>query len=747
MRSQGRVGRHVLPALMAAVVLPTTLGVGTVSAAAPPPPYDPVLAQGFRTPATTEVLVVERGVPVTLSVPGGAEIVFEPPAGQACGELGCPRPAVSWQRERGFGPGIAFLEGCTAQAITCTVSYAPPFIGDLAEEYQLIYVEEYLGIQPTGNSRLYALYTPPTVYRVLVDAVDTRGAAVRIPSGSVAYAVREGTNPTQADCDTTDWVQAALASATFPLPDCTTLTAGGDRFGGVLPNDSGTWTVVGAPRGDAGAPLLSRPSPYRRSTVTPHDDDIVTTIVAERRPGLAIEVRPETTVMDLGTTQIVDVIVAAAGGDAGALEGLTFEDAGVLALTGEDAALEVVGISEEAPAGGFSLGIGEQRVFSVELRAVGLGEGAVRASIGGTDDLGQALRVDQGGPILVEYAEVDGAEAPPAPVIVRALDGGETGPDILEGSVEGAPDTTVTVSLAASPVGADETCSQLMDGDGVNALGSFPVTIDAEGIGRFTRDGPLEPGTHVYGITVVGPAVSAVGACTRVAEAIPSVSIEDAEVTEGSGKGGRTSLTFTVRLSGPAESPVRVDVTSADGTARAPGDYEPLAATTVDLSPGEVMKTVSVDVVRDALDEPDEELGLSLSSPVGVTIASGTATGTIVNDDGDAAPSTELDLRGRWEFVPIPAIPGASAWIDVKTWDAEKGTLSGTITVGLRGRTVVQKMTGRLKGDRLTIAWESARGSGTLVTRGGRPSVTITGKDDTGAPIKGRMTLTAPRGG
>ena len=136
---------------------------------------------------------------------------------------------------------------------------------------------------------------------------------------------------------------------------------------------------------------------------------------------------------------------------------------------------------------------------------MGLGEGAVRAAIGGTDDLGQALRVDQGGPILVEYAEVDGAEAPPAPVIVRALDAGAAGPDVIEGTVEGTPDTTVTVSLATSPVGGDETCSQLMAGDGVTGLGSFPVTIDAEGVGRFTRDGPLEPGTHVYGITAVRP--------------------------------------------------------------------------------------------------------------------------------------------------------------------------------------------------------------------------------------------------
>ena len=767
MGSPRSVGRRIVSALASVLVALAMVGPFPATAAAPPPPLDPCLSGGsfllgdpacrpyepevgnnFGRIAGIEVLTVERGQPVNLSAPNGASIDFDPPPNQVCGERGCPRTFVMWRRGFSFHHGIGFTEGCTGFEITCTVVYAPPLIGDTGEEYQAVFAEEYLGWTPTGNSRMFLLYTPPTVYPVRVDAVDTSGAGVRIPTDFVAYAVREGTDPTQADCDTTDWVQAALASATFPIPDCTTLARSGDRFSGLLPNDSGTWTVVGAPHGDAGAPLLSRPSPYRRTTITPRNDDIVATIVAERRPGLAMEVRPEMTVMNLGTTQVVNVIVAAQGGETGALERLTFEDAGVLALTGEDAALEIVGISEEAPTTGFSLGVGEQRALSVEVRAVGLGEGAVRAAVGGADDLGQALRVEQGGPILVEYAEVDGAEAPPAPVIVRALDGGEAGPDVIEGTVDGSPDTTVTVSLAASPVGGDETCSQLMSGDGVIGLGSFPVTIDTDGVGRFTHDRALSPGTYVYGITVVGPAVSDVGECTRVSEVTPSVSIEDAEVAEGSGKGGPTALTFTVRLSGPSETPLSVVVASSDGSATAPGDYEPLSPTTISFAPGETTATVAIDVVRDKAEEPDEDLTVTLSSPVGAAIATSMATGNIVNDDGGAGGNTsgELDLRGRWEFVPIPAVRGSSAWIDVKTWDAASGRLTGSMTVEYRGKAFVERLTGTLKAARLTLAWQSGKGSGTLVTRDGKPSFTITGVDADGDTLKGRMTLTEPRG-
>jgi hypothetical protein len=453
------------------------------------------------------------------------------------------------------------------------------------------------------------------------------------------------------------------------------------------------------------------------------------------------------------------VIVAASGGEAGALERLTFADAGVLALTGEDAALEIVGISEEAPAEGFALGIGEQRVFSVEVRAVGLGEGAVRAEIAGTDDLGQALRVDQGGPILVEYAEVDGAEAPPAPVIVRALDAGEAGPDVIEGTVEGSPDTTVTTSLAASSVGGDETCSQIMTGEGVTGLGSFPVTIGADGVGRFTHDPALTPGTYVYGITVVGPAVSDVGDCTRVSEATPSVSIEDAEVAEGTDKGGRTPLVFSIRLSGPAETPLSVVVTSADGSATAPADYEPLPETTVSFAPGETAATVTVDVVRDADEEPDEDLTLTLSNPVGATIATGTAAGTIVDDDGTATEDA-LDVRGRWR-VAYPD-PTATASVEIKKQDPESGRLDGVFTLTYptavnwvnpacgTGRSCDAKLTGSLDGTRLvlnlTVGRDTLKMSGTVAKRGGKVSATLTGKAPDGSRIKLKLTLTDPAG-
>lgn len=103
----------------ASVIDATTLAVSApAGAAAPAPPLDACLSRSsftigdaaclgyapergnqFGPIAGIEVLTVERGVPFTLSIPGGAGIDFGPPSGP-CGENGCPREAVIWRRGR-----------------------------------------------------------------------------------------------------------------------------------------------------------------------------------------------------------------------------------------------------------------------------------------------------------------------------------------------------------------------------------------------------------------------------------------------------------------------------------------------------------------------------------------------------------------------------------------------------------------------------------------------------------------------
>jgi predicted extracellular nuclease len=113
--------------------------------------------------------------------------------------------------------------------------------------------------------------------------------------------------------------------------------------------------------------------------------------------------------------------------------------------------------------------------------------------------------------------------------------------------------------------------------------------------------------------------------------ATPTLSIADApSVTEG------TAASFTVTLSAPtAIAPVTVEVTTAPGTATAPGDYTE-TTTTATFAPGSTTATVTVPTVDDALDELDETFTASLGAvtgPATVADGGGTGTGTIVDND------------------------------------------------------------------------------------------------------------------
>ena len=112
--------------------------------------------------------------------------------------------------------------------------------------------------------------------------------------------------------------------------------------------------------------------------------------------------------------------------------------------------------------------------------------------------------------------------------------------------------------------------------------------------------------------------------------ALPSVSVANASMAEGDA--GAANLQFPVTLSKPVTWEVRVNYATASGSATAPGDYASTSGT-LTFAPGETTKTIGVPVVGDTAVEPDEDFTAQLSSPVNTTIAAGSATGTIKNDD------------------------------------------------------------------------------------------------------------------
>ena len=118
------------------------------------------------------------------------------------------------------------------------------------------------------------------------------------------------------------------------------------------------------------------------------------------------------------------------------------------------------------------------------------------------------------------------------------------------------------------------------------------------------------------------------------------ISVSDATATEGPD----VTMDFVVSLSRAAAGQVTVGYETLNGTAIGFADYVHTDGT-LTFQPGETSNTVSVPIIDDAVNDPDETFELLLSNPTGADIADGggTGTGTIFN--------TEI-LTGSFENVP-----------------------------------------------------------------------------------------------
>ncbi|MGH2341568.1 cellulase family glycosylhydrolase [Segnochrobactraceae bacterium EtOH-i3] len=150
---------------------------------------------------------------------------------------------------------------------------------------------------------------------------------------------------------------------------------------------------------------------------------------------------------------------------------------------------------------------------------------------------------------------------------------------------------------------------------------------------------------------------------------VPELSIAGTSFAEGSaGAPGHGS--FTVTLSEPADGPVTVSWSTADGTATAGSDYQ-AATGTLTFAAGETTKTIRIDAIGDAVVEGNETFTVTLSGPSGATLATASATGTIQNDD--VAPSPVLP---KLSINDVTVIEGTAGTGTGGTGSAVPGWLS-----------------------------------------------------------------------
>ena len=175
-------------------------------------------------------------------------------------------------------------------------------------------------------------------------------------------------------------------------------------------------------------------------------------------------------------------------------------------------------------------------------------------------------------------------------------------------------------------------------------------------------------------------------------EGTPALSVADASVSEG------LDLVFELSLGGASSQRVTVQYEITPDTAQA-ADYTGTTRDRVIFEPGETSKEVTLDLVDDDLEEPEETVTLTLSDPQppgAATLGRARATGTIEDDDMRPERPVTLTMNplaklvrygvGDWVELVLPAATGGTGPYNYTlsplpsglSFEADTRVLSGT---------------------------------------------------------------------
>ena len=241
-------------------------------------------------------------------------------------------------------------------------------------------------------------------------------------------------------------------------------------------------------------------------------------------------------------------------------------------------------------------------------------------------------------------------------------------------------DEPSALPVSASYATADGTATAGVDYEAASGMLVFAPGELSKTVRVTVVDDLLDEPDETFALTLSAPAnatlarASALGTI-RDDDEPPALSVAGAVGAEDAG-----GLSFAVTLSAPSPTGATVDYASSDGTALATSDYESVAGT-LSFAPGELSKTVRVPVLDDALDEADEEtFAVTLSGPSGATVETGSAIGTILDDDeppalsvADAAGGEDVGALSFAVTLDAPsALPVSASY----------ATADGTATAG-----------------------------------------------------------------
>jgi Calx-beta domain len=172
------------------------------------------------------------------------------------------------------------------------------------------------------------------------------------------------------------------------------------------------------------------------------------------------------------------------------------------------------------------------------------------------------------------------------------------------------------------------------------------------------------------------PAVGQVSGAAVSAATLPSVSVGDVSIGEGTG--GTVTAVFTITQDKRGRSTVTYK--TANGAATSPADYVARSGT-VKFAGKKLTRTVAITVVSDAIDEPDETFTLELTGAKGAVISDGEGIATINDDDpvptvaAGAFTTVPEGQTGDTSFASIDVSLSTASGKDVSVdWTTADGT-------------------------------------------------------------------------